>query len=159
VSKSDLKGKMEHQMRTPQLQEKLYDLKSKISLLLPMIRCCKDELNDLTLQEMEIRSAIRSKLKQEQLDPLGEGEDETPDQIMGLSQDMDLEEEEADEEKAAVAEEVEEDKSVDYREFLTLDPKIIKVDSDEEEDDDDEDRDDLSEEDCGNVLLADDDDN
>jgi hypothetical protein len=151
---------MDQKLRDHDIVDKLQELKSKINLLLPMIRCCKDELNNLTLQEMEIRSALRSKLearvKLESLEAPDEVRDcreSGPERNVGASLYMDIEEdeEETDDASTTVTENV---TGMDYREFLTLDPKIIRMESDEEEDDDE----DYSGENCENVLLSEDED-
>jgi hypothetical protein len=150
---------MDQKLRDHDIVDKLQELKSKINLLLPMIRCCKDELNNLTLQEMEIRSALRSKLearvKLESLEATDEVRDcreSGPEHNLGASLYMDIEEdEETDDASTTVTENV---TGMDYREFLTLDPKIIRMESDEEEDDDE----DYSGENCENVLLSEDED-
>jgi hypothetical protein len=149
---------MDQKLRNHEIVDKLQELKSKINLLLPMIRCCKDELNNLTLQEMEIRSALRSKLEARvKLESVGSPaevkfqQDSGPERILGPSHYMDNEEDE--EEMEDVVSLPENTAGMDYREFLTLDPKIIRMESDEEEDDDEE-----SGDDCENVLLSEDED-
>lgn len=145
---------MDQKLRNHEVLDKLQELKSKINLLLPMIRCCKDELNNLTLQEMEIRSALRSKLEErvklesvESPDEVRINQESGPECILGTSHYMDTEEDEED-----VASVVTENASgMDYREFLTLDPKIIRMESDEEDDDDED-----SGDNCDNVLLSED---
>lgn len=144
---------MDQKLKNHQIIDKLQELKIKINMLLPMIHCCKDELNNLTLQEMEIRSAIRSKLEAKvKLESVGSPEEvlqeSVPERILGLTNYMDIEDEEETEDESAVTEST---VGMDYREFLTLDPQIIRAESDEEEDDDD---DDDSGENCENVLLS-----
>lgn len=150
---------MDQKLRNHDIVDKLQELKSKINLLLPMIRCCKDELNNLTLQEMEIRSALRSKLEARVKLESGVSPDEVkfhqdsgPERILGPSHYMDIEEDEM-EEISTVSENT---AGMDYayREFLTLDPKIMRMESDDEEEDDDDD----SGDNCENVLLSEDED-
>lgn len=147
---------MAQKLRDHDIVDKLQELKSKINLLLPMIRCCKDELNNLTLQEMEIRSALRSKLearvKLESLEASDEVRESGTECILGGSPHMDIEEDDEETEDASTIV-TENATSMDYREFLTLDPKIIRMESDEEEDDDED-----SGENCENVLLSEDED-
>jgi hypothetical protein len=150
--------KMDQKLRNHDIVDKLQELKSKINLLLPMIRCCKDELNNLTLQEMEIRSALRSKLearvKLESLEAPNElrvHRESDPERILGASHYMDIEDDDEETEDTSCV--TESATGMDYREFLTLDPKIIRMESDEEEDDDED-----AGENCGNVLLSEDED-